>query len=89
MIYNSGQLFKQASRHRPDYAAQLRRLRTYGPGVRLAGASNIAVTESGFCGAFTTGEPLGLAHERIQRTLRRDLESGRSLQDALKSLDSS
>ena len=54
MIYNSGQLFKQASRQRPDYAAQLRRMRSYGPGVRLAGATNIAITESGFCGAFTT-----------------------------------
>jgi hypothetical protein len=89
MIYNSGQLFKQASRQRPDYAAQLRRMRSYGPGVRLAGATNIAITESGFCGAFTTRELLRLAQERIRRALQRDLESGRSFHDALKNLDSS
>ena len=89
MIYNSGQLFKQASRQRPDYAAQLRRMRSYGPGVRLAGATNIAITESGFCGAFTTRELLRLAQQRIRRALQRDFESGRSFQDALKNLDSS
>jgi len=89
MIYNSGQLFKQACRQRPDYAAQLRRMRSYGPGVRLAGATNIAITESGFCGAFTTRELLRLAQERIRRALQRDLKSGCSLEDALKNLDSS
>ena len=28
MVFNAGQLFKQASRQRPDYAAQLRRMRS-------------------------------------------------------------
>jgi len=45
MVFNAGQLFQQACRQRPDYAAQLRRMRSYGPGVRLAGATNIAITE--------------------------------------------
>jgi hypothetical protein len=89
MVFNAGQLFRQASRHRPDYAAQLRGMRSYGSGVRLAGATNMAITESGFCGAFTTRELLRLGQERLRRALRRDLESGCSLEDALKHLDSS
>ena len=35
-IYNAGPLFEQACQHRTDYAAQLKRMRSYGPGVRLA-----------------------------------------------------
>jgi len=89
MVFNAGQLFKQACRQRPDYAIQLRRMRSYGSGVRLAGATNIAITESGFCGAFTTRELLRLEQERLRRALRRALESGCSFQDALKHLDSS
>ena len=89
MAFNAGQLFKQACRQRPDYAVPLKRMRGYGSRVRLAGATNIAIIGSGFCGAFTARELLRLAQERIQRTLLRDLESGRSFQDALKNLNSS
>lgn len=64
-------------------------MRSYGSGVRLAGATNLAITESGFCGTFTTRELLQLEQERLRRALRRDLESGCSFQDALKNLDSS
>lgn len=88
MIYNAGQLFEQAGQHRMDYAAQLKRMRRYGPGVRLAGATNLVITESGFCAAFTTRELLRLTHQRILRALQRDLEAGCSLQDAFKRCNS-
>ena len=88
-IYNAGPLFEQACQHRTDYAAQLKRMRSYGPGVRLAGAINWVITESGFCAAFTTRELLRLTHPRILRALQRDLEAGCSLQEALKHCNSS
>src|SRR5216684_3919526 len=33
MIYNARHLFEKESRHRPDYAEQLRQMRSYGPGI--------------------------------------------------------
>src|SRR5206468_9003913 len=35
-IYNARHLFEKQSRHRPDYAEQLRQMRSYGPGISLA-----------------------------------------------------
>ena len=89
LIYNASHLFEKQSRHRPDDAAQLRRLRSYGAGLRLAGATNIVLTESGFCCAMSTRELLRLQKQRLKRGLQRQLEAGRSLTDALKELDSS
>ena len=43
MIYNARRLFEQQSRHRPDYAEQLRQTRPYGPGIGLAGATIVAI----------------------------------------------
>lgn len=89
MIYNASHLFEKQSRHRPDYAEHLRRVRSYGSGLRLAGATNIVLTESGFCCAMSTRDLLRLQKQRIKRGLQRELEAGRSLADILKELDSS
>ena len=84
MTYNATHLFEQQSQHRPDYAEQLRRRRRYGPGIGLAGATNIVLTESGCCCAISTRDLLRLQKQRIQRGLQRELEAGRSLEDLLK-----
>ena len=89
MIYNASHLFEKQSRHRPDYAEHLRRLRSYGSGLRLAGATNIALTESGFCCAISTRDLLRLQKQRIKRGFERALEAGRSLTDVLRGFDSS
>ena len=80
-------MFERQSRHRPDYAEELRRRRRYGAGLGLAGATNIVLSESGCCCAISTRDLLRLQKQRIQRGLRRELEAGRSLQEALKTLD--
>src|SRR5258708_11571521 len=38
MIYNAGHQFAKQSRHRPAFAAQLKHMGSYAPGIRLAGA---------------------------------------------------
>lgn len=88
MTYNASHLFEHQSRHRPDYAEQLRRLRPYGVGLGLAGASIILLTESGFSCSISARDLLRLQKQRIKRGLQRDLAAGRSLEDALKNLDS-
>ena len=87
MIYNASHLYQQQSRHRPHYAEELRRRRRYGAGLGLAGATNIVLSESGCCCAISTRDLLRLQKQRIQRGLRRELEAGRSLQEALKTLE--
>lgn len=87
MIYNAGHLFEKQSRHRPDYAEHLRHLRSYGAGLRLAGASIVVLTDSGFCCGISARDLLRLQKQRIQRGLQRDLAAGRSLEEALKKLE--
>jgi hypothetical protein len=89
MIYNASHLFEKQSRHRPDYAEHLRRVRSYGSGLRLAGATNIVLTEPGSCCAMSTRDLLRLQRQRIKRGFERDLEAGRSLTDVLRGFDSS
>src|SRR3989442_6184473 len=60
MIYNARHLFEKQSQYRPDYAEQLRQMRSYGPGISLAGAANVVLTASGFCATFTALELLKL-----------------------------
>ena len=88
MIYNARHLFERQSRHRPDYAEQLRQMRSYGAGISLAGATNVVVTASGFSGGFTTRELLKLQKQRLQKALRRGLATGRSLEEVMRELDS-
>ena len=87
MIYNASHLYERQSRHRLDYAEELRRRRRYGAGLGLAGATNIVLSESGCCCAISTRDLLRLQKQRIQRGLRRELEAGRSLQEALETLE--
>ena len=89
MIYNARHLFERQSRHRPEDAHQLRRIRSYGAGVSLAGAINIVLTESGFCCSLSTRELLKLQKRRLQAILRRGLTEGRSAEEMMKELDSS
>jgi len=89
MIYNASHLFEKQSRHRPDYAEHLRRVRSYGSGLRLAGATNIVLTEPGSCCAMSTRDLLRLQKQRIKRGFERDPEAGRSLTDVLRGFDSS
>jgi hypothetical protein len=84
MIYNACHLYEHQSRHRPDYAEELQQRRRYGPGLGLAGATNIVLTESGHCCGISTRDLLRLQKQRIQRALHRELEAGRSLEDVLK-----
>ena len=87
MIYNARHLFERQSRHRPDYAEQLRQMRSYGPGISLAGAT-IVVTASGFCGTFTARQLLKLERQRLRNALQRALTAGRSLEEVMRELDS-
>lgn len=84
MTYNATHLFEQQSQHRPDYAEELRQRRRYGPGMGLAGATNIVLSESGCCCAISTRDLLRLQKQRMERGLQRELEAGRSLEDVLK-----
>ena len=65
MIYNARHLFERQSRHRPDYAEELRQMRRYGPGISLAGATIIALTASGYCCALSSREMLELQKRRL------------------------
>ena len=88
MIYNARHLFEQQSRHRPDYAEQLRQMRPYGPGISLAGATIVVVTASGFSGTFTARQLLKLQKQRLQKALQRGLAAGRSWEEVMRELDS-
>ena len=89
MIYNARHLFEKESSHRPDYAEQLRQMRSYGPGISLAGAANVVLTASGFCGTFTARELLKLPKQRLQKAMQRGLAAGQSLEEVMRALDSS
>ncbi len=89
MIYNARHLFERQSRHRPDYAEQLRQMRSYGPGISLAGAIAVVLTASGFCATFTTRQLLKLERQRLHKALQRALAAGRSLEEVMRELNSS
>ena len=89
MIYNARHLFEKQSRHRPDYAEQLRQMRSYGPGISLAGAANVVLTASGFCCTFTARELLKLHKQRLQKAIQRGLVAGRSIEEIMREFDSS
>ena len=88
LIYNARHLFEQQSQHRPDYAEQLRQMRSYGPGISLAGAAIVVLTASGWSGTFTARELLKLQKQRLQKALQRGLAAGRSLEEVIRELDS-
>jgi len=87
MIYNARHLFAKQSRHYPDYAEQLRQMRSYGPAIRLAGATIIAVTVSGFCCALSSRRLLELQKQRLLNMMQRGVAAGKSLQEVMRELD--
>ena len=87
MIYNARHLFEKQSRHCPDYAEQLRQMRSYGREIRLAGATIIALTASGFCCALSARQLLELQKQRLLKTMQRGLAEGKSLGEVIKQLD--
>jgi hypothetical protein len=88
MIYNARHLFRQQSRHRPDYAEQLRQTRPYGPGISLAGATIIAQTASGYCCPLTARELMKLQKQRLLNGMQRGLAAGRSIEEVMRKLES-
>jgi hypothetical protein len=89
MIYNARHLLEKQSRHRPDYAEQLRQMRSYGPEISLAGAAIIALTASGFCCALSGQELLKLQKQRLLKTMQRGLVAGKTLEEVMRELDNS
>jgi hypothetical protein len=89
MIYNARHLFEKQSRHRPDYAKQLRQMRAYGGGISLAGAANVVLTASGHCAMFTARELLKLQKQRLRKVIERGLAAGRPIEEIMRALDSS
>jgi hypothetical protein len=87
MIYNARHLFEKESQHRPDYAEHLRQMRSYGPGISLAGAAIVVLT-SGYCCALTARELLKLQRQRLQKAIQRGLAAGRPIAEILRELDS-
>jgi hypothetical protein len=88
MTYNARHLFEKQSRSHPDYAEQLRQIRSYGPGICLVGATIVALTASGFCCAFTARELLKLHTQRLQKAIQRGLAAGRTVEEVMQELDS-
>ena len=88
MIYNARHLFEKQSRSHPDYAEQLRQMRSYGAGICLVGATIIALTVAGFCCAFTARELLKLHTQRLQKAIQRGLAAGRTVEEVMQELDS-
>jgi len=88
MIYNTRHLLEKESRHRTDYAEQLRQMRAYGPGIALAGAAIVALTLSGFCSALTARELLKLYQQRLRNLIERGLAAGKTVQEVMRELDS-
>jgi hypothetical protein len=87
MIYNARHLFEQESRHRPDYAEELRQMRAHGAGISLAGASAIVLTASGFCAAIPTRQLLKLQKQRLRKALERGLAAGKSAKEVMQEFD--
>jgi hypothetical protein len=88
MIYNARHWFEKESQHRPDYAEPLRQMRSYGPGISLAGAAIVVLTASGYCCALTARELLKLQRQRLQKAIQRGLAAGRPTAEILRELDS-
>ena len=89
MIYNARHLFTKESRHRADYAEQLRQMRAYGPGIALVGAAIVVLTASGYCCALTAEELLKLYQQRMRNMIERGLAAGKSVEEVMRELDSS
>jgi Transposase DDE domain len=89
MIYNARHLFEKESRHRPDYAEQLRQMRSYGPGIGLAGAAIVVLTASGYCCALTARELLKLQKQRLVKQIERGLAAGKSVKEVMREIDGS
>ena len=89
LIYNVRHLFEKESRHRPDYAEQLRQMRSYGPGIGLAGAAIVALTASGYCCALTARELMKLQKQRLLKKIERGLEAGKSVKEVMREIDNS
>jgi hypothetical protein len=87
MIYNARHLFAQQSRHRPDYAEQLRQTRSYGAGISLAGATIIAQTASGYCCPLTARELMKLQKQRLLNAMQRGLAAGRPIEEVMRELE--
>ena len=88
MIYNARHLFIKESRHRADYAEQLRQMRAYGPGIALVGASIVALTMSGFCCALKASELLTLHKQRLLNLMRRGMAAGKTVEEVMRELES-
>ena len=88
MIYNTRHLFEKESRHRSDYAEQLRQMRAYGPGIALVGATIVALTLSGFCSALTARELLKLHQQRMRNLIERGMAAGKTVEEVMRELDS-
>ena len=89
LIYNARHLLEKQSRHRPDYAEQLRQMRSYGAGISLAGATIVALTASGYCCALTARELLKLQKQRLLKRIERGLAAGQSIQEVMREIDKS
>ena len=89
LIYHARHLLEKQSRHRPDYAEQLRQMRSYGAGIRLAGATIVALTASGYCCALTARELLKLQKQRLLKRIERGLAAGQSIQEVMREIDKS
>jgi hypothetical protein len=87
MIYNARHLFERQSRHRPDYAEELRQMRRYGPEVSLAGATIIALTASGYCCALSSREMLELQKRRLVKMMQQGMKEGKSLKEVIEELE--
>ena len=88
MIYNARHLFEKESRHRADYAEELRRMRAYGPGIALVGASIVALTVSGFCCALKTSELLTLHKKRLLNLMRLGMAAGKTVEEVMREVES-
>src|SRR5258708_38799345 len=82
-------MLEKQSRDRHDCAEQLRQMRSYGPGISLAGAADVVLTASGFCCTFTARELLKLHKQRLQNAIQRGLAAGRSVDEIMREFDSS
>ena len=87
MIYNARHLFIKESRHRADYAEELRQMRAYGPGIALVGASIVVLTLSGFCCALKAGELLKLHKQRLRNLIARGMAAGKTVEEVMRELD--
>ena len=87
LIYNAQHFFEKQSRHHPDYAEQLRQMRSYGPAIGLAGATIIAVTVSGFCCALSSRRMLELQKRRLLNLMQPGLAAGKPIQEVMRELD--